>query len=262
MLATLTGHPPADYPRTVENCTTLPTLDAPLPVGDGAALIRRRPDIRQAERSIAGDTARLGVAMADLYPQVSIGGSIGLSGPLKDFGSGSAFGFSLGPLLSWSFPTRPVVTARIDQADAQVRADLASLGQCAESGPTASSTTLTRTMSRITSASISRTPSSLLKLKTPCASCSIRLNRADWSDGSTTSFRNAPFRLFKAPRRAGPSILADFASNTMSETFRNTHSMMMAASPVAAWSAPPSPGCSLMCGKAVSMSWSCIRSTG
>jgi outer membrane protein TolC len=94
-------------------------------VGDGAALIRRRPDVRQAEREIAADTARLGVAMADLYPQVSIGGSVGLAGPLKDLGSGTSFGISLGPLLSWSFPNRPVVKARIAQADARVQGDLA-----------------------------------------------------------------------------------------------------------------------------------------
>ncbi|MEC3912762.1 efflux transporter outer membrane subunit [Sphingobium sp. CR2-8] len=125
LLATLLGRPPADYPREVESCAALPTLRQPLPVGDGAALIRRRPDIRQAERAIAGDTARLGVAMADLYPQVSIGGSVGLSGSLKDFGSGSAFGFSLGPLISWSFPNRPVVRARIAQAEARVQGDLA-----------------------------------------------------------------------------------------------------------------------------------------
>lgn len=125
LLATLMGRPPADYPRAVETCAALPALRQPLPVGDGAALIRRRPDIRAAERAIAGDTARLGVAMADLYPQVSIGGSVGLSGPLKSVGSPSAFGFSLGPLLSWSFPNRPIVRARIAQADAQVKADLA-----------------------------------------------------------------------------------------------------------------------------------------
>jgi NodT family efflux transporter outer membrane factor (OMF) lipoprotein len=125
LLATLLGRPPADYPQEVESCAALPTLNAPLPVGDGAALIRRRPDIRQAERAIAGDTARLGVTTADLYPQVSIGGSVGLSGPLKDFGSGSAFGFSLGPLISWSFPNRPVVRAQIAQAQAQVQGDLA-----------------------------------------------------------------------------------------------------------------------------------------
>lgn len=126
LLATLTGQAPADYPAEVADCAALPSLAQPIPVGDGAALIRRRPDIRQAERNIAGDTARLGVAMADLYPQVSIGGSIGLTGPLGDVGSGTAFGFSLGPLLSWSFPNRPVVHARIAQADAQVQADLAS----------------------------------------------------------------------------------------------------------------------------------------
>lgn len=125
LLATLLGKPPADYPREVADCGALPALTQPLPTGDGAALIRRRPDIRQAERSIAADTARVGVAMADLYPQVSIGGSIGLSGPLKDLGSGTSFGFSLGPLLSWSFPNRPIVRARIAQADARVQADLA-----------------------------------------------------------------------------------------------------------------------------------------
>lgn len=125
LLATLLGRPPADYPREAEGCAALPSIGQPIPVGDGAALIRRRPDIRGAERAIAADTARLGVATADLYPQVSIGGSVGLSGPLKDVGGPTSFGFSLGPLLSWSFPNRPVVRARIAQADAQVRADIA-----------------------------------------------------------------------------------------------------------------------------------------
>jgi NodT family efflux transporter outer membrane factor (OMF) lipoprotein len=125
LLATLLGRPPADYPKEVESCATLPVLGAALPAGDGAALIRRRPDIRQAERSIAADTARVGVATADLYPQISIGGSVGLSGPLRNAGSGTSFGMSLGPLLSWSFPNRPLVRARIAQADAQVQADLA-----------------------------------------------------------------------------------------------------------------------------------------
>ncbi|HEX7854564.1 MAG TPA: efflux transporter outer membrane subunit [Sphingobium sp.] len=126
LLATLLGKAPADYPQEVADCAALPTLNQPLPTGDGAALIRRRPDIRQAERTIAGDTARVGVATADLYPQVSIGGSLGLTGPLKNLGSGTAFGFSVGPLLSWSFPNRSVVRAQIAQADAQVQADLAS----------------------------------------------------------------------------------------------------------------------------------------
>ena len=125
LLATLLGRPPADYPREVESCATLPRLARAMPVGDGAALIRRRPDIRQAERMIAADTARIGVAMADLYPQVSIGGGLLSSGKVADIGSSHSFGFSLGPLLSWSFPNRPVVKARIDAASAQTEADLA-----------------------------------------------------------------------------------------------------------------------------------------
>jgi NodT family efflux transporter outer membrane factor (OMF) lipoprotein len=126
LLATLLGKPPADYPRDVATCATLPTLSRPMPIGDGGALIRRRPDIRAAERTIAADTALIGVATADLYPQISLGGSVGLSGPLKNMGSGSSFGFSLGPLLSWSFPNRPIVKAQIAQAGAQVEADIAS----------------------------------------------------------------------------------------------------------------------------------------
>src|SRR3546814_12719996 len=43
LLATMLGRAPADYPKDVEDCTTLPMLHAALPMGDGAALIRRRP---------------------------------------------------------------------------------------------------------------------------------------------------------------------------------------------------------------------------
>ncbi|ARS27545.1 efflux transporter outer membrane subunit [Sphingomonas sp. KC8] len=124
-LATLLGKPPADYPRDVADCARLPAMRRPLPMGDGAALIRRRPDIRAAERALAADTARIGVAMADLYPQVRLGGSVGLGGAARDIATGSSFGFSLGPLINWSFPNRPVVKARIAQAGAQVEADVA-----------------------------------------------------------------------------------------------------------------------------------------
>jgi outer membrane protein TolC len=51
----------------VAGCTTPPRVAGVLPVGDGAALLRRRPDIRQAERTLAASTARIGVATADLW---------------------------------------------------------------------------------------------------------------------------------------------------------------------------------------------------
>ena len=52
----------------------------PIPVGDGASLLRRRPDVREAERVLAAATARIGVATADLYPTVTLGASIGIDG--------------------------------------------------------------------------------------------------------------------------------------------------------------------------------------
>lgn len=124
-LATLLGRPPAEYPRAVERCRTLPVIARALPVGDGAALLRRRPDIRAAERRLAAATARIGVATSALYPSVSIGGSAGLTGPLSGLGEGSAFHLSLGPLISWTFPNRRVTRAQIAQAGANADAALA-----------------------------------------------------------------------------------------------------------------------------------------
>lgn len=77
---------------------------AGLAVGDPASLLRRRPDVRAAERDLAADTARIGVAMADLFPKVSLSGGYGYSAvdPAK-LGTASALGFHVGPTLSWNF---------------------------------------------------------------------------------------------------------------------------------------------------------------
>lgn len=126
-LAVLTGRAPADFPADLANCAHVPALRQPLPVGDGAALIRRRPDIRQAERHIAAATADIGVATADLYPSISLGASAGTTsrsvGHLLD---SSAVRFSIGPVLSWRFPNVRVARARIEQASAVQRGVLAS----------------------------------------------------------------------------------------------------------------------------------------
>ena len=69
----------------------LPALPGIVPVGDPAGLLRRRPDIRIAERELAGATARIGVAVADLFPRVTFTGSAGYvagsSGALGDRGT-------------------------------------------------------------------------------------------------------------------------------------------------------------------------------
>ncbi len=125
-LAVLLGQAPQNYPAKLTDCASIPSLDKPIPVGDGAALIRRRPDIRQAERQLATATARIGVETAALYPTVSLGASAGTtSRTIEGLVSDSALQFSIGPLISWSFPNRSIARARIDQASATARAALA-----------------------------------------------------------------------------------------------------------------------------------------
>src|SRR5690606_12030416 len=125
-LAVLTGRPPAEFPRELAACASPLQLDRPIPVGDGAALLARRPDVRAAERRLAAATARIGVATADLYPSIAIGGSLGTTATsLGDLGSGAAFRYSLGPLISWSFPNIALARARIAQAEASQQAALA-----------------------------------------------------------------------------------------------------------------------------------------
>jgi NodT family efflux transporter outer membrane factor (OMF) lipoprotein len=124
-LAALMGRVPADYPKELQRCMQPPDLKQAIPVGDGWQLIQRRPDVREAERRLAAATASIGVATAQLYPQVSMGGSMGLFGQLNRPSLGSDFGGSIGPLLSWSMPNRAAVRARISEAGAGADAALA-----------------------------------------------------------------------------------------------------------------------------------------
>ena len=117
-LAALTGLTPGEMNMHLLQCQAAPRLTAQIPVGDGAALLRRRPDIRQAERSLASASARIGVATADLYPSISLGMSAGSTGLLDHFGAGNAFRWSLGPLISWTLPNTGSAHSRIAQAEA------------------------------------------------------------------------------------------------------------------------------------------------
>jgi NodT family efflux transporter outer membrane factor (OMF) lipoprotein len=125
-LATLTGRAPRDLPADATARVTTPVLDQPIPIGDGGALLARRPDVRAAERRLAGETARIGVATAELYPQISLGGSLGSTGTgLGDLFGGGPLRWLLGPLISWSFPNQEAARARIAGARAESQAALA-----------------------------------------------------------------------------------------------------------------------------------------
>jgi NodT family efflux transporter outer membrane factor (OMF) lipoprotein len=125
-LATLTGRPPSEIDEAASACRVVPKVKTQIPVGDGAALLARRPDVRAAERKLAADTARIGIATASLYPSITLLGSVTLGAPqLGNIGKGSSFGYSLGPLISWSFPNFAAARARIRQARAGSDASLA-----------------------------------------------------------------------------------------------------------------------------------------
>ena len=125
-LATLTGRAPAELPPIAGERSIVLEIEQPLPVGDGAQLLARRPDVRAAERRLAADTARIGVATADLYPRITLGGSIGSTGAaLGDLFTGGPLRWLLGSFLNWSFPNQEAIRARIDAAEADVQSSLA-----------------------------------------------------------------------------------------------------------------------------------------
>ncbi|PZU10174.1 efflux transporter outer membrane subunit [Sphingomonas sp.] len=126
-LATLTGRTPDQLPADASTRTTPPQIAQPIPIGDGGALLARRPDVRAAERRLAADTARIGIATSELYPRISLGGSVTSNGNgfSNIFGAGP-FGWLLGPLISWTFPNQEGARARIAGAKADTQASLAS----------------------------------------------------------------------------------------------------------------------------------------
>jgi NodT family efflux transporter outer membrane factor (OMF) lipoprotein len=126
VVAALTGATPGDLAPEVSACARPPQLTRAIPVGDGAALLRRRPDLREAERNLAAQTARIGVAAADLYPTISIGGNYSAAafapaGLVKP----SNASYSIGPLLTWSFPNILIARDHVREAGAQAQALLA-----------------------------------------------------------------------------------------------------------------------------------------
>ena len=126
-LAALIGKTPAEIPHQAEACVTQPQVGQALPVGDGAALLRRRPDVREAERNLAAAVARIGVSTADLYPTISLGGQVAGSGVTPaQLTSTGGLSFGVGPLVNWTFPNILVARAHVRESNAQASAALAS----------------------------------------------------------------------------------------------------------------------------------------
>ncbi len=108
----------------------LPAIAKSLPIGDPGELLRRRPDIRAAERQLAAATANVGVASADLFPRVSLSGFLGfIAGRGSQIGSSAAQAWGVAPSISWAAFDLGSVRARLRGAEADADAALAGYEQ-------------------------------------------------------------------------------------------------------------------------------------
>lgn len=101
-LAVLIGQHPGSLKNALAERKAIPITPLEVAVGVPADILRRRPDVRRAERRLAAQTAQIGVATADLYPRFSLLGSIGLEallpGNLFSFGSRT---HGIGSTVAW-----------------------------------------------------------------------------------------------------------------------------------------------------------------
>jgi NodT family efflux transporter outer membrane factor (OMF) lipoprotein len=101
-IAVLLGGQPGKVHEELKKSVPIPSASLKVAVGVPADVLRRRPDVRRAERELAAQTARVGVATADLYPKLSLSGSIGLEAlSLNGLFSSATKTVTGGSLISW-----------------------------------------------------------------------------------------------------------------------------------------------------------------
>jgi len=101
-LCILLGMPPADLTALLET-GPIPVPPAEVVVGVPADLLRRRPDVRRAERLAAAQAEQIGIAQADLYPAFAIDGNFGYTArSFPDLFRSTAFNGSIGPSFQWN----------------------------------------------------------------------------------------------------------------------------------------------------------------
>jgi multidrug efflux system outer membrane protein len=128
-LAVLTGVRPGEL-RVDLSPRAYPPLAKVLSLGDPSLLLRRRPDVRAAERRLAAATAREGVAAADLLPRVTVSGFLGfIAGRGNLFGKSDSRAWAVTPALSWAALDLGSARARLRGVEAATRESLASYEQ-------------------------------------------------------------------------------------------------------------------------------------
>jgi len=125
-LCVLLGVPPMDL-RPLLGSAPIPAAPAEVAVGIPADLLRRRPDVRSAERQAAAQAAQIGVAEADFYPHISITGTFTYSAQFfKDLFGPTALQGTVGPSFTWNILNYGRILNNVRLQDAQFQALVAS----------------------------------------------------------------------------------------------------------------------------------------
>jgi multidrug efflux system outer membrane protein len=120
LLAVRPGDLDDELAASASAAATVVAWTDPLAVGDVSDLLRRRPDVRIAERNLAAATAQVGVATADLFPRVTVTGFVGfLTGDGAQLGAGSSRAWAVSPVLNWPALDFASAHARLRAARAQ-----------------------------------------------------------------------------------------------------------------------------------------------
>ena len=118
-LAVLVGEQPGKLHEELDEYSRVPVVSTRVAIGVPADVLRRRPDVRRAERELAAQTARVGVAVSDLYPRFTLNGSIGYESlSSADLITAGSRAWSYGPRITWPIFHAGSIRANIEVVSA------------------------------------------------------------------------------------------------------------------------------------------------
>lgn len=125
-IAVLLGARPGSLEAELAGEAPIPAASTDIAVGIPTDLLRRRPDLRRAERELAAATARIGVAEGELYPRLTFTGNLGFEAEnAGDLFKKNGAVFGLTPAINWNLFDRTRIIGQVDIADARTEAALA-----------------------------------------------------------------------------------------------------------------------------------------
>ena len=121
-LAVLVGQAPGALAQDLAAVAPVPAPPANVAVGVPTDAVRQRPDVRAAERALAAETARIGVAEGDLYPRLSLLGTVGFeSDKIANQFDGASNVFAIGPSLTWNLFDAGRLRSRVEAQEARAQ---------------------------------------------------------------------------------------------------------------------------------------------